>query len=103
MSSRKDHPMGHHFYRLSPVGAKFNPDKFGVYELTDTTKQTVYFGCGKIKTQLVKHTTQKDVPKAYFYRYQILPTEEECQAKAAELIASYEQKNGKKPLYNNTP
>ena len=102
MAERKVNPMGVHFYRLSPVGAKFNPDKFGVYELTDGVKHTVFFGCGKIKTQLIQHATKNDFPKAYYYRYQILPTEEECRTRAAELIASYEQKNGKKPLYNGS-
>lgn len=76
-------------------------DDFGVYELADDSKNTVYYGSGKVKTRLLDHLNKKECPMAKFYRVEYCSTETECKAKEQQLLEAYKNAhNGKFPMYN---
>ena len=76
-------------------------DEFGVYELADESKNTVYYGSGKIKTRLLDHLNKKECPMARFYRVEYFSTETECRAREQKLLEEYKKAhNGKLPMYN---
>jgi len=77
-----------------------DPDKLGVYELGDKSKNTVYYGSGKIKTRLSDHLNKKECPMARYYRFELFSTEAECRAREKELLEDYKRKHGKLPMYN---
>jgi len=76
-------------------------DDFGVYELADENKETVYYGSGKVKTRLLDHLNKKECPKATNYRVEYYSTESECRTREKELLEAYKTThNGKLPMYN---
>ena len=75
-------------------------DSIGVYELGDKSKNTVYYGKGKIKTRLLAHLNKKECPLARYYRFELLTTEVECKEKERELLEAYLRIHGKLPMYN---
>ena len=77
-----------------------DPDEFGVYELGDATKNTVYFGSGKILTSLMNHIKKNEFPLAKYYRFEIFKTEKKCKEKKEILLESYKKLHGKLPKYN---
>jgi len=77
-----------------------DPDELGVYELGDESKNTMYYGKGKIKTRLMDHLNKKECPLARYYRYEKLSTEAECERREKELIENYMRIHGKYPMYN---
>ena len=79
---------------------KYDPDKLGVYELADESKNTVYYGSGKIKTRLLDHINKKECPLARNYRYELFNTEKECREREEELLEEYKRIHGKLPTYN---
>lgn len=80
--------------------ASTEPDSFGVYELGDENKNTVYYGSGKVKTRLLDHLNKKECPLARYYRIELFATEAECKAKEEALLAEYKRVHGKLPMYN---
>jgi hypothetical protein len=79
---------------------KYDPDELGVYELGDETKNTVYYGSGKIKTRLMDHLNKEECPMARYYRFELFRTEEECRAREQQLLDDYKKAHGKLPMYN---
>jgi hypothetical protein len=75
-------------------------DKFGVYELGDENKDTVYYGSWQVKTRLQCHLNKKECPLARFYRIEYCDTEKECRAKEEQLLEAYKKAHGKLPIYN---
>ena len=78
----------------------YDPDEFGVYELGDAGKNTIYYGSGKIKTRLLDHINKKNFPLAKYYRFELSKTEPQCRKKEKALLESYEEIHGKLPMYN---
>jgi len=77
-----------------------DPDELGVYELADESKNTVYYGSGKLKSRLLDHLNKKECPMARNYRIERFSTEEKCRAREKELIDAYVREHGKFPMYN---
>ena len=77
-----------------------DPDELGVYELADESKNTVYYGSGKIKSRLLDHLNKRECPMARYYRFELFSTEEKCRAREKELLDEYKRKYGKLPMYN---
>jgi len=75
-------------------------DDFGVYELADDSKNTVYYGSGKVKTRLLDHLNKKECPMARFYRVEYFSTETECREREQKLLEEYKKAHGKLPMYN---
>ena len=75
-------------------------DSIGVYELGDKSKNTVYYGKGKIKTRLLTHLNKKECSLARYYRFELFTTEAECEAKEQELLEDYKRIHGTLPMYN---
>jgi hypothetical protein len=75
-------------------------DDFGVYELGDENKNTVYYGSGKVKTRLLDHLNKKECPLARYYRVDYCSTEAECRAKEQQLLQAFKNIHGKLPIYN---
>ena len=80
--------------------ARYEPDEWGVYELTDAAKNTVYFGSGKIKTCLLEHINKRACLLAEYYRFELCETGQECKAKEMALLESFKKKYRKLPIYN---
>jgi len=85
-------------YSLSIIALE--ADSLGVYELGDESKNTVYYGKGKIKTRLLDHLNKRECPLARYYRFELFTTEAECEAKEQELLENYKRNHGKLPIYN---
>ena len=77
----------------------YDSDAFGVYELADENKNTVYYGSGKVKTRLQDHLNKKECPRARLYRIDNM-TETECRAREEQLLEEYKKAHGKLPMYN---
>lgn len=77
-----------------------DPDKQGVYELADPFYNTVYYGSGKIKTQLLDHLKKKKCPMAKNYRFELFSTEVECKEREKTLLEEYQKKHKKLPKHN---
>ena len=86
-------------YSLGLVYA--DQDNFGVYELGDDDKNTLYYGSGKVKSRLLDHLNKKECPMAKYYRVEYLGSEEASRAKEEQLLKDYESANGKLPMYNH--
>jgi hypothetical protein len=79
----------------------YDRDDFGVYELVDENKNTVYYGSGKVKTRLLDHLNKRECPTAQYYRFEYFSTEMECRAQEEKLLEEYKRThNGKLPMYN---
>ena len=79
---------------------KSEPDKFGVYELGDDLKNTVYYGSGEIKTRLLDHLNKRECPMASNYRFELFPIESQCRSREEELLEEYKRIHGQLPMYN---
>lgn len=77
-----------------------DPEKLGVYELGDESKNTVYYGSGIIKTRLLDHLNKRECPMARFYRFELFSTETQCRKREEELLAEYKRIHKKLPTYN---
>jgi antitoxin component YwqK of YwqJK toxin-antitoxin module len=88
------------WWNYLPGVVQYDRDELGVYELADDQKNTVYYGSGKIKTQLEYHLNKKECPLAKYYRLEYLSTEAQCRAREEELLRDYEKAHGKLPMYN---
>ena len=76
-------------------------DDFGVYELADDNKNTLYYGSGKVKTRLLDHLNKKECPMTRYYRVEYYSYETECREKERQLLDAYKNShNGKLPMYN---
>jgi predicted GIY-YIG superfamily endonuclease len=75
-------------------------DEFGVYELADDNKDTLYYGSGKVKSRLMVHLNKKECPMARQYRVEYLASEEASRAREEQLLRDYESSHGKLPMYN---
>lgn len=83
------------------LGVLYARERIGVYELAGHSKDTVYYGSGKVKARLLDHLNRKDFPLAEFFRVEYCLTEEECKAKELQLLEVYKQThNGRLPVYN---
>jgi len=81
--------------------AKYEQDTFGVYELGDDSKNTVYYGSGEIRSRLLDHLSKKECPMARYYRVESCTSEQECRAKEQQLLEEYKKTHaGKLPMYN---
>ena len=85
-------------YSLSIIALE--TESLGVYELGDESKDTVYYGKGKIKTRLLDHSNKRECPQARYYRFELFTTEAECEAKEQELLEDYKRIHGTLPMYN---
>jgi myo-inositol-1-phosphate synthase len=89
------------WWTYNETNASTEPDDFGVYELGDENKETVYYGSGKIKTRLLNHLNKKECPLARFYRIEVLGSEDASKAKEKALLEDYKRAHdGKLPIYN---
>lgn len=79
---------------------KSDPDTWGVYELADDAKNTVYYGSGQLKTRLLDHLNKQECPLARYYRLERLSTEAQCRAREEELLKDYKAIHGRLPTYN---
>jgi predicted GIY-YIG superfamily endonuclease len=76
-------------------------DIFGVYELADDTRNTVYYGSGKVKTRLMDHLNKKECPLAKYYRHEYLDSEQASRTREEQLLREYKATHGGKlPMYN---
>ena len=76
-------------------------DEFGVYELGDDAKSTVYYGSGKLKTRLMDHLHKKECPLAKQYRHEYFGSEQASRAREEQLLGEYKATHGGKlPTYN---
>ncbi len=80
--------------------AQYEKDEWGVYELADDPKNTVYYGSGKVKTRLLDHLNKKECPLARYYRVDMLINEAQCRTREEELLSQYRIAHGKLPIYN---
>jgi hypothetical protein len=78
---------------------KHDLDNFGVYELGDSNKDTMYYGSGKVKTRLQDHLNKRECPLARYYRIEYC-SETECRANEQSLLEAYKRVHGKLPMYN---
>jgi predicted GIY-YIG superfamily endonuclease len=78
----------------------YDRDNPGVYELADDTKNTLYYGSGKLKTRLQDHLNKKECPLAKYYRFEYLSTEAQCKVREEELLTEYQKTHGRLPMYN---
>jgi hypothetical protein len=75
-------------------------DDFGVYELADDDKNTVYYGSGKVRTRLLDHLNKNECAIAKLYRVEY-STEAECRVRELQLLEEYrETHDDKLPMYN---
>jgi len=83
------------------LGVMYARERIGVYELAGNSKDTVYYGSGKVKARLLDHLNKSEFPLAEFYRVEYYSTETEYKAKEQQLIETYKKThNGKLPIYN---
>ena len=75
-------------------------DDFGVYELGDDNKNTVYYGSGRVKSRLLDHLNKQEYPAAKHYRIEYLESEEAARAREEQLLRDYEGAHGTLPMYN---
>lgn len=76
-------------------------DVFGIYELGDDAKNTVYYGSGKVKTRLMDHLNKKECPLAKHYRHEYLDSEQASRTREEQLLSEYKAAHGGKlPMYN---
>ena len=85
-------------YTLDAV--QYEKDELSVYELGDDSKNTIYYGSGRLKTRLLDHLNKRECPMARHYRYELFSTETQCRDRENELLEEYKRKNGKLPMYN---
>jgi hypothetical protein len=88
------------WWTLAPELVIIELDILGVYELGDESKNTVYYGNGKLETRLQDHLNKKDCPLARKYRTESFPTEAQCKAREEELLRDYQKTHGRFPMYN---
>lgn len=91
---------GWHTYNPSIIA--YSPDKLGIYELGDGERITMYYGYGKIRTRLLEHLNRNEYPMARYFSFELLETEEECEARVQQLSLShkYQKRYGILPHYN---
>ena len=83
------------------LGVLYARKRIGVYELADDSKDTVYYGSGKVKARLLDHLNKKEYPRVRFYRVEYYSTETACKAKEQQLLEAYKKEhNGQLPIYN---
>jgi hypothetical protein len=74
--------------------------QFGVYELADENRKTIYFGSGNVKDTLIHHLTVNEYPEAKFYRVEYTKNRTDCTLKEEQLLSAYKTEHGKLPMYN---
>jgi hypothetical protein len=83
------------------LGVLYARERIGVYELADESKDTVYYGNGKVKARLLDHLNKKEFPLDRFYRVEYCSIETECKAKEQQLLETYKKAhNGQLQIYN---
>ena len=73
------------------LGVLYVRERIGVYELAEGSKDTVYYGSGKVKARLLNHLKKKEFPLARFYRVEYCSTETECKTKEQQLLEAYKK------------
>ena len=78
------------------------PDSFGVYEIADPWRRTLYIGSGRIEERIKRHKRDKDqcFRKGKYLRFEKIGSESKCRARKRRLLREYEAKHGTLPKYN---
>ena len=82
------------------IMASTESDDLGVYELADEHKNTVYYGSGKLKTELIDHLNRGEHSSVKFYRVEILGCDEKCSERLEALLVEYRKLHGHLSTYN---
>ena len=74
------------------------PDVYGVYEIANAAKGTIYIGSGKLRSRLLAHF--KDIVGASYFRFEKTGSLERARQKERALLWEYYYKHGKLPKFN---
>ena len=72
----------------------------GVYELGDSSENTLYYGSGNIRTRLNDHLNKRECPRASYFRFEQISSGDAARRKEEKLLEEYKKIHGKYPMYN---
>jgi len=75
------------------------PAAFGVYELGDNQRNTLYYGSGNIRSRLLEHMRKREYPLTRYFRYERTESEERALEREEALLDEYIKRFGKPPTY----
>ena len=78
------------------------PSVYGVYELADGSRRTVYIGEGNLHNRLMAHfTTGSDpTPGISYFRYVTTGSKQRAVQRQNVLLSEFMKKHGRLPKYN---
>ena len=88
--------------RFTKANVSKVPNVYGVYEIADGTKDTLYFGSGKLKGRLLAHFPRGSDPivGASYFRYEKTGSLERARQRERALLREYYRKHGRLPPFN---
>jgi len=77
-------------------------DNFGIYELGDTSGDSLYIGRGRVRNRLTSHflNGSDPIPGSSKYRTEYTESELRCEQRERAEMDAYFKKYGKYPKYN---
>ncbi|WP_206203928.1 hypothetical protein [Thermococcus sp. GR4] len=75
---------------------------YGVYEIANAAKETIYIGSGKLRSRLLAHFPRAPDPivGASYFRYEKTGSLERARQRERALLKEYKRKHGKLPKFN---
>lgn len=96
-------PIAKKWSNFKKENVKEVPDVYGVYELANEAKSTVYIGEGKLRERLLAHFASSGcdpIPGVSYFRYEMTKSKKRCIQRQNALLAEYKRKYGQLPEFN---
>jgi len=86
-------------YNEASVSRNASPN-IGVYEVADSSADTVYCGEGEIQSRLLEHLVKKELCLGRYFRHETTNNRDTAIRRQKEHLAAYKKIYGKLPIYN---
>jgi hypothetical protein len=86
-------------YNEASVRKNASPN-IGVYEVADSSVDTVYCGEGELQSRLLEHLAKKELPLGIYFRHEKTNDKDTAVRRQKEHLAAYRKIYGKLPMYN---
>ena len=95
-------PIAKKWSNFKKENVKEVPDIYGVYELANEAKSTVYIGEGKLRERLLAHfaSGRNPIPGVSYFRYEMTKSKKRCIQRQNALLAECKRKYGQLPKFN---
>ena len=77
------------------------PANIGIYEVADSSVDTVYFGEGEIQSRLLEHLAKRELSLGRYFRHETTNNRDTAMSRQKEHLAAYRKIYGKLPMYND--